>query len=741
MFFDIVGGAGYFEVQGVAIVGTTTINDGKWHHLAAVKSGTNAELYVDGVLEGSGTMPGTVPADGDLVIATNSAIVFFTGSIDEVRIWNIALDLTAIQTNIYSELTGGEAGLVSYYNFNQPSGTTLLDIAGTKNGTLINMAGTEWSESYALVAPAPAAATSVTSSGFTANWTAPVTGTVETYKLDVATNNTFTTGLTSFDIATPTLTKAVTGLSASTQYFYRVRAYKASVGDVGTWHYSNPKSVTTTGSPTWSGTAWVPSAPTASDDAIINGNYSGAGFIAKNLTVNNGFTLNIAANQTVTVEGALVNNGTIWLKSQDGQPTGALLNKGTLTNNGSMKAEKFLSTPHPVPTNNTMDGNWHFLGSPMTTGIPVESILLNDYVYRYTRVSPFWDDLAYGSDNIEPQTGYLVQNMLEDGKTITLSGTFATGTVNYTLATNGDKWNLVANPFPTPIDLNDVAITGAADYFYLWDLLGGNYVSYQKSINDGFRFVPNMTGFFVGATGATKIDVSTIGFTDAVKESNSVFRKLKKSETNNHIHFTVNNAKGQKDNVYVVLTDIEAKAPKMFSLINTAPQAYIVENDENISIKSYPESTEERIIPIAFESQADGNYTFNIEDFTITDKAYLRDLHTGAWISLSANTVYEFTHNASNDKLRFELVLNPKTTGVENPESPMASIYSNQEMIYVTLAYAENTTISVFDLSGRKLQQVETNEQNNQLTGFVSGVYLVKVENAKGTQTTKVFVK
>jgi len=478
---------------------------------------------------------------------------------------------------------------------------------------------------------------------------------------------------------------------------------------------------------TWTGTAWDNGTPDASTDAIIAGNYSEAtGFTCKDLTVNNGFTLNIAANQTVTVEGDLVNNGTIWLKSSGSLPTGALLNKGTLTNNGSMKAEKRLSA-----------NTWHFLGSPMTANIPVESVLLNDYVYSYTRViSAAWDDLAYG-DNLIAKTGYLVQTVQSGGKNITLNGNFATGTVDYTLATDGDKWNLVANPFPTPIDLNDVAIIGAVSSFYLWE--GANYNAYVKGGASGFRYVPNMTSFFVGASGATKAAIPTLTIGNAAKESNQVYIATKSSNTE-LIHFTVNNSIGQKDNVYIELNDTDVKALKMFSLINTAPQAYIVEDGENISIKSYLSSKDERIIPIAFESEANGTYTFEMEEFTITDKAYLRDLQTGAWFSLNESTSYEFTHNKANDKLRFELVLNPKTTNFENVETKIAQIYANKDVIYVNLAQAQNTTISVFDLSGRKVKELNTSATSVQINDLQNGTYLVRVNSDKGNAVQKVFI-
>jgi len=494
-------------------------------------------------------------------------------------------------------------------------------------------------------------------------------------------------------------------------------------------------------STTWTGTAWDNGTPDASTDAIINDDYYEAtGFTCKDLTVNNGSTLNIAANQTVTVEGDLVNYGNILLRS-DGSTatTGALITKNALTNNNTMNAEKFLTVPKGVG-----NGNWHFLASPIAENIAVESILLSDYVYRYLQ-TPAWESLVSGN-LIVPKVGYLVQTVQSSGKYITFDGTFNTGDFTVPLATAGDKWNLVGNPYPSPLDLYEISLTDASDYFYLWNLTTSNYQPYAQSTNTGFRYVPALTGFFAGAIGAigeTKSAApanSELQIPNTARVSNDVFLKIKTTTQNELIHFTVNNSGEMQDNVYILLSETEVNAPKMFSLDNTAPQSYIFEKDEASSIKSYLWSKEERIIPIAFESETSGTYSLNMEEFSITDKAYLRDLQTGAWFSLSESTSYEFTHNKANNKLRFELVLNPKTTGVENVDVQIAQIYANKDVIYVNLAQAQNTTISVFDLSGRKVKEVNTSATSVQINDLQNGTYLVRVNSDKGNAVQKVFI-
>ena len=99
--------------------GSTTINDGNWHHVVAVSSGAAYSLYVDGSAETltNSNNDGTWFGDLTSLTSTNigshvriSAGNFFTGNIDEVAVWDSALSASQV-TNIYKgESNGGSGG-------------------------------------------------------------------------------------------------------------------------------------------------------------------------------------------------------------------------------------------------------------------------------------------------------------------------------------------------------------------------------------------------------------------------------------------------------------------------------------------------------------------------------------------------------------------------------------------------------------------------------------------------------
>jgi phosphodiesterase/alkaline phosphatase D-like protein len=134
---------------------------------------------------------------------------------------------------VTAPVTGLTAGTVYYFRLRAYNAGGTSENSNTVDVTTILTAP---------LAPVATSATSITQSGFNANWNAASGATG--YYLDVSTSNTFGSfvpGYNNKDIGN-TITLKVTGLSAGTPYFYRVRAYN----DVGTSGNSNVIQVTTT---------------------------------------------------------------------------------------------------------------------------------------------------------------------------------------------------------------------------------------------------------------------------------------------------------------------------------------------------------------------------------------------------------------------------------------------------------------------------------------------------------------
>lgn len=251
-------GIRFLPTPGVYLDAANVLPTGRWVYVTAVydPSTLTAKMYIDGnevslTKSDAGTLD--IPV-GNTATALNIGrrsdnSFFFKGSIDEVRIWNTVRSQDEIQNDKVTSITTSPGQLCAF-NFdegiagddNTARSTQLPDLTGNgNNGTLINFAkngaNSNWVESYAMVVPTATTSDNITFSGFTANWTAPMIGTVDNYLLDVATDNLFTSPIegSPFTIVSPALTKTIGGLSSKTTYYYRVRADKTPISGEGAW--------------------------------------------------------------------------------------------------------------------------------------------------------------------------------------------------------------------------------------------------------------------------------------------------------------------------------------------------------------------------------------------------------------------------------------------------------------------------------------------------------------------------
>ena len=127
-----------------------TVNDGNWHHVAASWDNTSntISIYIDGTLDFSTSKGGTITASGNSVeIGRRTTYGYFNGTMDELRIWNIARTESEIASNKNNiNLSPTSSGLIACYHFDQgtagvanPTVTTLTDTTSNAlNGTLTN---------------------------------------------------------------------------------------------------------------------------------------------------------------------------------------------------------------------------------------------------------------------------------------------------------------------------------------------------------------------------------------------------------------------------------------------------------------------------------------------------------------------------------------------------------------------------------------------------------------------------
>lgn len=122
-----IGNGQWHEITSSAVVLTLNI----WQHVAATYDGSYLRLYVNGIITDSSSVvvSSISNAAANLTIGDYAGGGrYFSGGIDEVRVWSVARTKAQINADMNNEICGGVNGLKAYYRFN--SGTANGNNAG-----------------------------------------------------------------------------------------------------------------------------------------------------------------------------------------------------------------------------------------------------------------------------------------------------------------------------------------------------------------------------------------------------------------------------------------------------------------------------------------------------------------------------------------------------------------------------------------------------------------------------------
>ena len=124
------------------INGSTPMNQQEWSFASAVYNQGNVDIYLNGVIDGQGTISVSSLSHVQNVPmslgSTNGDNSFWNGNLDQISIWNTALTQAEIQQYMNCPPTGNESGLVGYWNFEEGTGNSAIDLTANGNDGTIN---------------------------------------------------------------------------------------------------------------------------------------------------------------------------------------------------------------------------------------------------------------------------------------------------------------------------------------------------------------------------------------------------------------------------------------------------------------------------------------------------------------------------------------------------------------------------------------------------------------------------
>jgi hypothetical protein len=518
---------------------------------------------------------------------------------------------------------------------------------------------------------------------------------------------------------------------------------------------------------------------TATDgDIVLNGTTAqsvGAAIFLDNtignLTVENnaGVTLLGPLNVKGVVQvqnGSLASDGNLTLLS-DATQTALIDGSGTGSVTGNVTMQRYLPSGF----------GYKYLSSPFQTatvselGDDMDLAYLFPLLYRFEENNSYsgWIDYVSGGSLLNPMEGYAVNfGELTDPKTIDITGVVSNG--NYSLTVyNHDSlytegFNLVGNPYPSPIDWDaagwtKTSIDNAIYYFKAstTDQYGGTYSSYINGVSSdpgvATNIIPSMQGFFIHVSDGTYPVTGTLGVTNSVRINDLTHPFLKSANTSGIFILRVTSAFTDDitsvdptviyfDNAAEKSFDWDYDALKLFNTDMMVTNFYsVLPEGKKLSINALPWLADTLVnVPLGLTTYRDGEVSFKLsklENLPPEVNIFFRDAVAGANIGFSENKEYKVSLIAGEYNNRFSLVLIRNTTGIEDlsASAGIFTAYVSGGIIKATILTLEGGEglITIYDTGGRLLfsKKVHDTGRHDLIVNVRQGLYIIRYETGR----------
>lgn len=397
------------------------------------------------------------------------------------------------------------------------------------------------------------------------------------------------------------------------------------------------------------------------------------------------------------------------------------------------------------------------------------------YSYDESKNSSGWVTYTNTSGSLSPLQGYAANfGTLASGKTVSLTGIVNSNALSTTLYNTNKTYtkgfNLVGNPYPSPIDWNAASgwtkanIDNAVYYFNAGttDQYTGTYSTYINGMSsDGVanNIIAAMQGFFIHVSNGVYPVQATFGLDNRVRVNNltAVFHKSAHLDIRPAIRLSAKYADGVSaaDPVVIYFDDAgtasfnnELDALKLMNTDVKTPNFYAFSADANrLAIRAipYPGSISE--VSLGLKTEQDGWVSVQavqIENMPSNLQIYLSDKKAGVYTNLLESGTYKFNKAAGQDDDRFKLIFSNSVLSVDPVANTGFVAYVSGGKLIVSFSGSEGEQgqLMVCNMLGQEIFR-------KQLTGtgihefderLRDGVYVVSFYSGKSVYSKKVII-
>lgn len=482
--------------------------------------------------------------------------------------------------------------------------------------------------------------------------------------------------------------------------------------------------------------------------------------------------------------GTLSANGSLTLLSTSGR-TALIDGSGTGNVTGDVIIQRYL----------TSGFGYKYFSSPFSNATvsqfspPVNLSDIFPSVYRYdeNRTSAGWIKHIAPAGQLSPMHGYAVNfGSNPSSVTLSMSGLVNNGTLVPITLTNHehqytDGFNLIGNPYPSPIDWNSPSgwtKTNVDNAIYFFDASSpvgnsladdslkyqGTYSSYVGGISsdgEASNIIPAMQGFFVHVATPHSVADATIIFNNEIRRTNAnpVFKSadlnsaplLRLSAGFSGIGVT-DPAVIYFDDSATLSFDGSHDALKLMNLDNRVPNLYIISRDSrmlSISGMQYPIDNITRI-PLGLKTAAHGTVTFRIQDMINIPSGihvYLEDAESRICQNMRHNPEYSALLKAGNYENRFSVIFSLSELTIPLPiayAEKFTLVPAGGGLWIVNLNQTEDTRgiLQMTNMVGQVLYRKEVfgNESLELNANHSSGIYIISLISENKIYSKKIVI-
>ena len=451
------------------------------------------------------------------------------------------------------------------------------------------------------------------------------------------------------------------------------------------------------------------------------------------------------------------------------------LNAVTIESGASLIAESTFSGSLTYKRKLHLANDWNFI-SPPVAGVKVGQVLSTTDLQTgsgmhlglsyYDNSIPGWKYFTTISSGIMGSgDGFAV---LVNSGDVFFTGTMPVGPIDKSLTQGIDGWNLIGNPYPSYLAINNTAnedinfldvnsanLSSNYSGIYLWDVANQNSsIKVVNKATDSYDMAPGQ-GFFVNVNS----DGNSVSFTKEMQshQTTEIFYKTTKPTPTIVLELENNGDVKTTTIKYFDTTTAGLDIGYDAGAFNAGGESdfklntHLIEDSEGIDFMLQCLSTNEyetSVVPVALKAEAGFEILFSVETSNLPEgiKVFLEDKTTNTYTRLDeVNSEYMVTlTEAENGIGRFYLHTKSSVLNTNDIHLNTISIYKKNSSTIRIVGLGESTTnFKLFNILGVLVKNITFTADrvlDIGIPGLPAGIYIVQLENEYGIVNKKLFL-